>query len=374
MSEFRDRDWDDELRALSDVREGYRAAVRAETPPEALDAAILAASRRAVGAGPRPPAVGSLARWRAPLAAAAVLVLSVSVVWLGQDRGEAPDGIALGERASLGAPRDPARLADAAAPDGAPAVDPARVTAAGAGSAGQVAEQAAGPGSGTRARAAVPSSNDARRRAVPEERPLVAGKDEPNAGGPPAAKTGLQADRSADTDMPIRAASVASREAVEEAVPAPSAAVGTAVSRSEEARVATDLALRAGDPAVAAPPEVAEASRERPAGAGVATGPVAALRASSGRPSVPESGAEGGRPPSPVSVPDPGLDAGAAELREIRTLWATGHRAQATLALGRLLCEKPHIVIPPAFPVPRPVPSSCPDRAPSAKEGSGGDR
>jgi hypothetical protein len=48
-----------------------------EQPPEALDAAILAASRRAVGAGPRR---SPMRRWALPVSIAAVVVLTMSVV------------------------------------------------------------------------------------------------------------------------------------------------------------------------------------------------------------------------------------------------------------------------------------------------------
>jgi hypothetical protein len=51
-----------------------------EQPPTALDDAILAASRRAVKSGPRVAFSPFAAGWRKPLALAAVLVLSVSVV------------------------------------------------------------------------------------------------------------------------------------------------------------------------------------------------------------------------------------------------------------------------------------------------------
>jgi len=58
------------------VSAGYQALGR-ENPPEALDAAILAASRRAVGAGPRR---NRLRRWALPVSIAAVVVLTMSIV------------------------------------------------------------------------------------------------------------------------------------------------------------------------------------------------------------------------------------------------------------------------------------------------------
>jgi len=58
------------------VSAGYQA-LGGESPPEALDAAILAASRRAVGAGPRR---SRLRRWALPVSIAAVVVLTMSIV------------------------------------------------------------------------------------------------------------------------------------------------------------------------------------------------------------------------------------------------------------------------------------------------------
>ena len=84
----------------------YRAAAQ-DMPPPALDAAILAAARREVGARPR-PAGFSFRAWRGPLSVAAVVVLSVSLVML--MREEAPELVA--------PPRadDPAANAKLAAP------------------------------------------------------------------------------------------------------------------------------------------------------------------------------------------------------------------------------------------------------------------
>ena len=68
----------------------YRAGAR-EEPPAHLDAAILAAARREVGAGPRPLAA-RLHAWRLPVSIAAVVVLSVSVVTvMREEGGDMPD-------------------------------------------------------------------------------------------------------------------------------------------------------------------------------------------------------------------------------------------------------------------------------------------
>lgn len=70
------------LERRSRVAKAYRES-SVDQPPQELDDAILAASRRAVGAGPR--RIGWARRWGAPFAAAAVLVLAVAVVLNLQD-------------------------------------------------------------------------------------------------------------------------------------------------------------------------------------------------------------------------------------------------------------------------------------------------
>src|SRR4051812_49842905 len=55
------------------IGDRYRELAR-ETPPPAIDAAILAASRRAVGSRP-----GGARRWFAPVSAVAVLVLGIGI-------------------------------------------------------------------------------------------------------------------------------------------------------------------------------------------------------------------------------------------------------------------------------------------------------
>lgn len=62
----------------------YQAAGR-EEPARHLDAAILAAARREVGARPRP--LSALRGWRVPVSIAAVVVLSVSLVTLVHEEG-----------------------------------------------------------------------------------------------------------------------------------------------------------------------------------------------------------------------------------------------------------------------------------------------
>jgi len=63
----------------------YREA-GGEMPPARLDAAILAAAHREVGARPRPLS-STLRRWRVAVSIAALVVLSVSLVTLVQEEG-----------------------------------------------------------------------------------------------------------------------------------------------------------------------------------------------------------------------------------------------------------------------------------------------
>ena len=79
---------DDNLEPDPRLARLYQAAV-GEEPPAALDAAILAAARREVGARPQAagergspsaPVLRQKRSWYVPLSLAAVLVLSVSVV------------------------------------------------------------------------------------------------------------------------------------------------------------------------------------------------------------------------------------------------------------------------------------------------------
>jgi hypothetical protein len=63
----------------------YREAAR-EAPPAHLDAPILAAARREVGAGPR-SLTSTLRRWHVPVSIAAVVIVSVSLVILVREEG-----------------------------------------------------------------------------------------------------------------------------------------------------------------------------------------------------------------------------------------------------------------------------------------------
>lgn len=74
-----DRLFDQYLKGDSRLSRAYKETAAVEPPPQ-LDAAILAAARRAAGSRPRSRFSPFGQSWRVPLAAAAVLVLSVGLV------------------------------------------------------------------------------------------------------------------------------------------------------------------------------------------------------------------------------------------------------------------------------------------------------
>jgi hypothetical protein len=114
----------------------YGAAPRDE-PPAHLDAAILAAAHREVGARPRP--LAALRAWRVPLSLAAVVVLSVSLVTLMRQEG----GDELYQSTQPGV----LRSAPPAAPAPQPSEDAAKAAAKDIPPAGQRAPRADAPAS-----------------------------------------------------------------------------------------------------------------------------------------------------------------------------------------------------------------------------------
>ena len=100
-----ERDQDQELKDYladqDDLSQAYRSAA-GEEPPARLDAAILAASRKAAGSRPR----RTFTRWHVPASLAAVVVLSVLVVFNIPDEraartyAPAPGGNAAGDSAA----------------------------------------------------------------------------------------------------------------------------------------------------------------------------------------------------------------------------------------------------------------------------------
>jgi hypothetical protein len=111
----------------------WRAEVTDE-PSAGVDAAIRAAARRAVGAGPRPAHTPFSARWRVPLSLAAVVVVSVTVtLFIAERREHLPRESA--PLSSPGAQPAPPPSADPVSPamPAVPSAPPAEAQAARAG-------------------------------------------------------------------------------------------------------------------------------------------------------------------------------------------------------------------------------------------------
>jgi hypothetical protein len=140
----------------STLSRAYRSVTR-ETPPRTLDDRILAEARRAVGGGRRRPW-----QWAAPLAAAAVVTLSVGLTLFLSERGVAPTP-------SLPAP---AEVASAPAPTTAPAVPRAPEPPPTLAKAERAEPKAAGSGAGRAASVEQPAPAAA--DAIVEERTLMA--------------------------------------------------------------------------------------------------------------------------------------------------------------------------------------------------------
>jgi resuscitation-promoting factor RpfA len=120
----------------ADLSRLYRESAR-EAPPAHLDAAILAAARREVGARPQRRGAFAASRWRLPVALAAAVVLSVSVVTMVMEEGSDDFSAPAPPRAAapaLGGPHE------AAAPVPAPAQEPREARTS-----GKLAEEEARP-------------------------------------------------------------------------------------------------------------------------------------------------------------------------------------------------------------------------------------
>lgn len=141
--------------AAARLAHAYRESAR-EEPPAHLDAAILAAARREVGAGPRKVRASFTRRWAMPVSIAAVVVVSVSLVTLMREEGgdtfleaprPAPRTAQEAAKADAPAPADTASAvakAPAAAPPPRATDDAARRNTTGAGSGTGTAPTAAG--------------------------------------------------------------------------------------------------------------------------------------------------------------------------------------------------------------------------------------
>jgi resuscitation-promoting factor RpfA len=238
----------------------YRAGMH-EEPPAHLDAAILAAARREVGARPRPLSARTRA-WRVPVSIAALVVLSVSLVTLVQEEG----GEQLGQPSQhdLFALRNKAASADGAAPPPeAPAEPPAEHEARKALAAEKAPEPARRPNAASGATPPAATDDSARLRSAEQpSTPPPAGPAPQLFQGAPAAAE--RADPPAPVDPGVSADSATrsfgSRASISEELAASVAKPASKVP--EQMRDSAPAGEMAG--ATASPPKVAAKPVERP--------------------------------------------------------------------------------------------------------------
>ncbi len=345
---------------LSGIGAAYRRAVAEEGPPEALDAAILAASRRAVNAGPAIRRRSFVQRWRMPLAAAAVVVVASSLSLLMYDEGRHEGVLRDTPPPMHGVPEKVDSVT--AQPQAVP-----------------VPEKPAGP-QAERAEPVVRMRESSPAATVSPKAPERKAEEARSARqtdryeGPPAssapapapapdrssAQEALRADEAAERDHAADAAKAESPE--RERAPAPVASVAPpppTLPPPPAAPVAsTEVSRPPGTETPAAPPT-------RTTGAGTVRGAVeSGALAKRGSLSNLRSGERqvsgfSGSPERRVSD--------ASALEGIRQLWESGSMAEARAALDRLRCERPGLVIPPEFPVPHAVLPVCPS-VPTTKD------
>jgi hypothetical protein len=245
----------------------YRAGAR-EEPPAHLDAAILAAARREVGARPRSVSA-RLRAWRVPVSIAAVVVLSVSLGTLVREEGggklEQPRAVDRYSRPAETAPAPPA-----AAPEAAKA--PARVQPpAAAPAAGD--DGALGATASTRIAGEAARREDQARAGQPAAQDLMMATPRPAAPSPqpfqaapaaPERRPVLAADQAAGAGAATQSTGTRASEAEVSATPAEPASAPKAAARTmQRDRAATEDA--AGSISAVRPPAaVAPAETPRP--------------------------------------------------------------------------------------------------------------
>jgi hypothetical protein len=358
MAEREGLDFDRLLAEHADVRAAYRAEASSDQPPADLDAAILAASRRAVGAR-SVGTVGRLwlsSRWAMPLSAAAVVVLASSLSFLVYDEQGDPSLTEAG-RPAPAASVPAAPVADLARKDSAadvgPRVDDREAGLALSGSRStaegvprdprnlpgvpkalppEAASQSAPVGQSARADAAPAPLIESASPALPEvaNPRLAPGDDTPEASAEASRESGLRSAVTLSASPPA----------------APSA-------QSAAGAPAPDAAPMAGRPAG---PE-----SRREADASSAAELVARERAAvSAQMSAARAVAAPARPEEP-----------AAWIARIRALLETGRIDPARIEVARLRCRHPDVTLPADFPAPAP---DVPCAAVPAKEGFPGHR
>lgn len=333
-----DRDLDALLADTKALRQRLRAESAGSTPAPHVDAAILAAARRAVNARPTLAGRSPGRRWQVPLAAAAVLVVAASLTLMVERHGDP------------GLPREAERSAEPVS-----TVPPA----------GDVAPAGQGPDAGrrsgdVRAGAEVPPEPSARARAERPAQPTQgnAWKDAPG-GENPARRPEAGTSRSAARTAPM-----------------PSAADPQESKRELENHAVTAAAPRAATPEEDSGLVGQEPVQARESPASVAAGGV---RGAVPDPAadLPSAGAAAPRAAAPPATLKARADEAGREethrfseqapesaLLAIRKLWEGGRQQLARERLEQFLREHPGYPLPLDFPVPRPAATPLKERAP----------
>lgn len=381
MAESEDREFDTVLAGHADVRAAYRAASVGDEPPAALDAAILAASRKAVKAGPahvdRPARF--MRRIAMPLSAAAVMVLATSLSFLVYEERGAPS-----------------------APDAAPAAQAPTTAAAPAENAdGSVAREVPGPPAevgvdSPRTRSTSEVRATARTSPAPMSttpEPFVSVPDAPipAAPSPPASTSAAMpeapaAARRSDALVDAQGSRAPMPRTIGEQEAASANRATEAASERAAARDDRREALRQAEAARAMAPSGAVADRATPAGR------AAGERAESTAGTTGVDGAPGSGAPMAVEAPaglaakrfaspvreratdsasreavPPAAETPAEWIVRVRALLDVGRIAAARVEIARLRCRYPDVTLPPDLPAPE-AGVECPSAAP--KEGS----
>jgi resuscitation-promoting factor RpfA len=344
MAESEDRDFDALLSGHADVRAAYRLDSVGDEPGAALDAAILAASRKAVKAGPeridRPARF--VRRLAVPLSAAAVMVLATSLSFLVYEEHGTPS--APGSPAAVRAPAPAAPTADNAD--------------------GSIAREAPGAPAGVASDASRAKSS-AEVRATPRSSSVPMSTTTDSAPSAPEVRIAAAPSSPASTSADMPAAPAAARPSDAFAGPQASRAPEPGSREEREAASPTRAAAVASDRTAARDDRLETVRQAEEARAEAQSDSVAAKRLAAPVRERAEGSALRDAVPSTAV---PGAEETPAEwIARVRALAAAGRIDAARAEVARLRCRYPDVTVPPDLPAPEAGPA-CPPAA--AKEGS----
>ena len=338
MTPESDRELDELLAATAAARQRLRAESVAEAPPPHVDAAILAAARRAVSARPTLVGRSPWRRWQVPLAAAAVLVVATSLSLM-VDRGSEP-----------GLTVEPYPEQPGASPPAAPSESrtPPSTTD----------DMVAARRTDGRARGPEPASKDSAGAGSPEYEMAPAElTDVP--------KSKVFANR---TESPASTARGSEREAA--------SAADTA-----EAKPDMQNQVLAPPPAAPAPAQPAPAKQElrqaresmgpmesdRAAGSADSAATAAPAASAPAKAMAPASLAKRRLKPSSEEILRFAEQEPERALAAIREAWEDGQHESARAMLADFLRKQPGYPLPPDYPVPRPAADQLKERSPEGR-------